>query len=171
MIEGLTHLAPGINVCSNIGSQAVTLPADEAFRRLGKQAEPLRRHADGPRDLPKTTDVANLPTTRQDLRDIRAVNPKPVRKLRMRQALLLHELRQDNASVRTVPRPGLSRCLASKASPALVDGAPIPSASSSASTILALTLQEAARATRRFLTEAAQRDSHCSPGWRLRSKH
>ncbi len=108
MVKGQTHLAPGIKVCSNIGSQAMTMPADEAFPRLGEQAEPLRRHAYSPRNLPKTTDVANLPTTRQDLRDIGAVNPKPVRKLRMRKALLLHKLSQDNASVRTVPKLRLS---------------------------------------------------------------
>jgi hypothetical protein len=66
MIEGQTHLAPGIDVYSNIGSQAVTVPTDTSCR-LRKQAEPLRRNTDGPRDLPQATDVANLPTTRQDL--------------------------------------------------------------------------------------------------------
>jgi hypothetical protein len=100
MIEGDTNLAPSINVFSNITSKDVTLSCrDASFPMVGKQTKPLRRNADGTRDLPKPTDIADLPTTRQDLRDIRAVNAQPVRELRLRQALLLHERRQDDANV------------------------------------------------------------------------
>ncbi len=108
VIESHTYPAPRINVFSNVTGQDVTLSCRErGFPRVGKQTEPLRRNADGTRDLPKTADVADLPATRQDLGDIRAVNAQPVRKLRLCQALLFHERRQDDASVRTVPRPGL----------------------------------------------------------------
>src|ERR1035441_4764070 len=111
VIEGHTYLAPRINVFSNLTSQDVTLPGrDPGFPRVGKQTEPLRRNANGTRDLPKTADIADLPTTRQDLGDIRAINAQQVRELRLRQALLLHERRQDDANVRTVPRPGLFSC-------------------------------------------------------------
>jgi hypothetical protein len=103
MIEHRTHLPPSINVCLNIGSQCVTVPTDRSFLWLGEQAEPLRRYADGPSNLPKPTDIADLSTTRQDLRYIRSVHPKPVRKLRLRQALLLHEVSQDNPSVSAAP--------------------------------------------------------------------
>jgi hypothetical protein len=66
---------------------------------LREQAEPLGRNADGSRDLPKTADVADLPSARQDLGHKRAVNSQPVRKLRLGQALLLHECRQHDTSV------------------------------------------------------------------------
>jgi hypothetical protein len=119
VIEGHTYLAPRINVFSNIMSQDVTLSCrDPGFPRVGKQTEPLRRNADGLRDLPKTADIADLPTTRQDLGDIRAINAQPVRELRLRQALLLHERRQDAANVRTAPKPGLFSCPTTAAPPA-----------------------------------------------------
>jgi hypothetical protein len=120
VIEGNTNPAPRINVFSNITSQDVTLSCrDRRFPGVGKQTEPLWRNAYSTCDLPKTADVADLPTTRQDLGDIRAINAQPVRELRLRQALLLHERRQDDASIRTVPRPGLFSCPATMALSAL----------------------------------------------------
>ena len=119
MVKNHAYLAPRINLFSNVTCQNVALSCRRSFLGVGKQTEPLWRNAYGTCDLPKTADVADAAAARQDLGDVRTVDPQPVRKLRLGQALLLHERRQDSANARTAQRQRLFWCRAAMTSPAL----------------------------------------------------
>src|SRR5205085_5860309 len=120
VVEYLANVTPGFCILLDLVRNDVTLTRYiRTFPRVGKQAESFGRNPDSMRDLAKSAYITDLPPPRQNLRDVRAVDPQLVSELRLRQAVLLQKRRQHGAHIRTIPRPGRPCRIGKTASPVI----------------------------------------------------